>query len=91
MKSNEKQTSIVEKINAIPKPQAKKFALKEVTIGITQNFPSWFTAIAMEINSPLYFAGHAEEVAAMFGRWLENTLNDMEINNVKKITIKVTR
>lgn len=91
MKQNEKQNGIVEKINAIPKPTAKKFGLKEVTIGITQNSSSWFTAIAMETNSPLYFTGHAEEVAAMFGRWLENTLNSMKINNIKKITIKITR
>lgn len=78
---------IIEKINAAPARETKKFKLNQVTICVSQNKPKQFTAIAMETNSPLYFRGTSTEVAAMFARLFENTFNSMELNGIKTIKI----
>lgn len=75
-------------------PKEKRFSLKNVTINIdrkTDTKGNRFDMYALHLDSPLsYPCCTAEEAAKMFEKWLENTLNAMEINNAETIKLNIS-
>ena len=84
------KSQIIEKIKSVPKPKPRKFDSKQVTINFARNVVAnrqMFTVLSTNPKSPLYIRGNAEEVSAMFGCWLKNTLNSMELNKCDRLII----
>lgn len=69
-----------------------KFDLKQVTILIDRRDDdkgTYYDMYANQLKSPLcYPCCSRDEAAAMFAKWLENTLAAMNSNNAKRLTIK---
>ena len=72
-----------------------KFDLKKNYITIEkapieqQNKSPLFTMNSAIFKSPVHFVGTADECSVMFAIWLENTINYMELNKAKRLTIAI--
>lgn len=75
-------------------PKEKRFSLKHVTINIDRRKDTkgdYFNVYTSQLNSPLSYPHcTAEEAAKVFEKWLENTIDAMEINNAETITLNIS-